>query len=127
MTEKINYPLETVSHLREVFMQRLDFLEELMRERQETHKVALDLNAREIARRLEILNGEAERLRQIQATYLPRELYENNFNAINRAINEIQTTMATQQGRSQVLSAAISAGISIVIAVITVFGSKLFH
>lgn len=38
---------------------------------------ALEIQAREYERRLDALNGEAGRIRDIQATYVPRETYEN--------------------------------------------------
>jgi uncharacterized secreted protein with C-terminal beta-propeller domain len=42
----------------------------------EAQREASRLERAELARRLDILNGEAERLRQMQATYVPRETYE---------------------------------------------------
>ena len=41
----------------------------------ESRDKAMELQAKEYSRRLDILNGEAERLRCMQATYLPRETY----------------------------------------------------
>jgi hypothetical protein len=118
---------ETVQHLREVLNQRIDFLEKLMNERQELNKEALELNSKEISRRLEILNGEAGHLKQIQATYVPREIYDSSINTINSAIHAIQTTMASQQGKSQALAAFISAGISLLVAFLSISGLKFFH
>lgn len=51
-------------------------LKELYRIQGDAIKLALDLQAEEYERRLEILNGEAEQLRDMQATYLPRESFE---------------------------------------------------
>jgi len=48
----------------------------VLEERLEGAKEALSLQALEYQRRLDALNGEAERLRQMQSTYLPRESYE---------------------------------------------------
>ena len=59
---------------------------EVLTTTKEASDMALNLNSSEIARRLEFLNGEAERLRQIQATYLPRELFEANNKDIRQAL-----------------------------------------
>ena len=47
---------------------------------------ALDLNSKEISRRLDILNGEADRLRIMQATYVPREIYEASIKDVRQAL-----------------------------------------
>ena len=43
---------------------------------------SLRLQAREYKRRLQDLNGEAQRLRDMQATYIPREVYENSLQSV---------------------------------------------
>ncbi len=53
-------------------------------------KDALALQAREYERRLDILNNEADRLRDIQATYLPRELYEAGHRELTTKIESLQ-------------------------------------
>jgi hypothetical protein len=40
------------------------------------HEKALELRSKELDRRLEFLNGEADRLRLMQATYVPRETFD---------------------------------------------------
>lgn len=44
------------------------------------------LQAAELARRLEILNHEADRLREMQATYVPREVYESQQRVLVGAV-----------------------------------------
>ncbi len=44
--------------------------------RMEDNAKALEIQAREYERRLEALNGEAGRIRNIQDTYVPRETFE---------------------------------------------------
>ena len=51
-------------------------LREFIEEKFKNADKALELQAKETERRLELLNGEAERLRTMQATYLPREVFE---------------------------------------------------
>jgi cell division septum initiation protein DivIVA len=45
---------------------------------------ALKIQTRELERRLEALNGEADRLRSMQATYIPREVYDIKMAAIDK-------------------------------------------
>jgi hypothetical protein len=74
---------------------------------------ALELQAVEIARRLDILNGEAQRLRDIQSTYLPREVYEVATKEILNKIEVLNTFMANYQGRGTVIATVTSTAISI--------------
>ena len=48
------------------------------REREKRLEQATQIYTKEIERRLTLLNGEETRLRNIQLTYLPREIYEAN-------------------------------------------------
>jgi hypothetical protein len=50
---------------------------------------ALRLQALEYSRRLDALNGEAERLREMQETYLPRESYEYAHRELNAKIEAL--------------------------------------
>lgn len=82
---------------------------------------ALSLQAIEYERRLTILNGEATRLRDIQATYLPREVAENKFIEITKEINELKTAKDQAQGRGTVITTIVSAAISIGIGLLFLF------
>lgn len=48
-----------------------------------TRGKALSLQAKEYKRRLNDLNGEASRLRNIQSTYVPREVFENSLKSVS--------------------------------------------
>ncbi len=50
---------------------------------------ARKLQAIEYARRLDALNGEAERLRAMQATYISRELYDAEHKVVVKQVNEL--------------------------------------
>lgn len=117
-------PLQKTDDIYTRLSQRIDYLERIIDERQEFIKDALKLNATEMHRRLELLNGEAERLRLIQATYLPRELYETTISLMQKTLFDIQTAMAHQQGRSQIITIVVSTGISLVVALITIFSRR---
>jgi hypothetical protein len=53
---------------------RLDELEKRIALQFSARDTAVILNAAEMSRRLDLLNGEAARLRQMQETYYPREM-----------------------------------------------------
>ena len=56
----------------------------------ESHNEALHLETAELRRRLDILNGESERLRQMQVTYLPRESYQIEHDRLRKDVEELQ-------------------------------------
>lgn len=64
-------------------------LKEIMDLKFQNADIALKLQAKETERRLDNLNGEAERLRNIQATYLPREVYEANQKELNSKLESL--------------------------------------
>ncbi len=83
---------------------------------------ANDLYVVEIARRLEMLNGEADKLNKMQTSYLPREVYEQNHKYVTNDIESIIEWKNKSQGRNS----AIAAFISLVISLIFIFIDKLF-
>ena len=68
---------------------------------------ALELQAREYMRRLDDLNHEAERLRIMQTTYLPREIYITQHNVVERKIEEIQKLVYIGAGVIMVLQVVL--------------------
>jgi hypothetical protein len=73
-------------------VERLDLSEEdvkvsmaRLEERIRAAADALNVAQSELHRRLEMLNGEAARLREMQATYIPRETYDRGIEAIEKA------------------------------------------
>jgi len=73
-------------------VERLTFLDEdikvsmaRLEERILASDRALTVATSELHRRLEMLNGEASRLREMQATYIPRETYDRGIDAIEKA------------------------------------------
>jgi hypothetical protein len=64
-----------------------------LEERQGAAERALELNRLEIHRRLEILNGEAARLHNMQMTYVPRETFDTNVDAIEKATRIMETSL----------------------------------
>lgn len=74
-----------------------DVIEEKFRARDE----ALHLQAREYERRLDALNGEAERLRQIQALYIPREVFDRTISDLRADIDVLEAAKLRTEGKGQ--------------------------
>lgn len=75
---------------------------------------ALLIDTKEMARRLDFLNGEAERLRQMQATYLPREVYDENRREIMKCLSDLEGFKNNALGRQSVITVVVSAIVSLV-------------
>ena len=82
------------------------------------HERAMQVQTLELARRLDFLNGEADRLQKMQATYVPREVYDGRHDELVKAIRSLETFQANILGRIAV--AAVIGGIvsSVVVAVV---------
>ena len=76
---------------------------------------ALKLQAVEYSRRLDALNGEAERLRQMQATFVPRELWQAEHLRVVVAIDQLNSFRDQATGRQSILAVLISAAVSLFI------------
>lgn len=68
----------------------LNHLKELMEMKLESNERALELQAKEYERRLADLNGEADRLRNMQSTYLPRELCDSKYNLLRNKVESLE-------------------------------------
>jgi tetrahydromethanopterin S-methyltransferase subunit F len=117
-----------VETIKELLTLQIAALEKRMCEKFVARDGAVQLQAREYERRLDILNGEAERLRQMQMTYLPREVAEKieerreqDIKAIQRDVKDLQTYRDIRVGRNLELSAGVSAAIAIAVALISKF------
>ena len=80
---------------------------------------ALQLQEREYARRLDDLNHEAERLRNMQVSYLPREVYDVNHKELCAKLEKLEAFNNQLIGKFSIIAVLISIGISIIIYLIT--------
>lgn len=113
-----------LEHLREIITQRLDASDLLANERFASLKLALDLQAVENSRRLEVLNGEAGRLASMQVSYIPREVFEGKTHQIEIELAELRTFKAQTQGKGFALAPFITALIACVGVVLAFFLGK---
>lgn len=91
--------------IKELLLTKLLAQEKLTEERFLASNQALKIQASEYERRLRDLNGEAGRLRAMQSTYLPREIYENQHQNIINQLEENLKYRARTEGKSQGISA----------------------
>lgn len=77
---------------------------------------ALVLQAKEYERRLDLLNGEASRLRDIQATYLPREVYEVFKKDQQNEIYDLKSFKDATIGRQGIIGYIVPTIISAIIS-----------
>lgn len=64
---------------------------------------ALKLQAKEYARRLTDLNGEADRLHKMQEQYVPREVFDRVIDDIRKELKILSEWKTKQEGKSQLL------------------------
>jgi hypothetical protein len=74
-----------------------DLLEQMILSRDKE----LELQATEYERRLQSLNGEAGRIRDILKESIPREVFDREMNSINDKIEIITRFKNAQEGRSE--------------------------
>lgn len=75
--------------------ERLDTLEEKIASMERVHDRALEIQTKELARRLDDLNHEADRLRNMQSTYLPREVWERAEEALKKEKSSITASFVS--------------------------------
>ncbi|MFA5409975.1 MAG: hypothetical protein WC343_14475 [Bacilli bacterium] len=96
MTEKDFDILATeVRGNKELFTDRIDAFIKLMDERFSHEKEALRLQAIEYSRRLDGLNHEAQQLKDMQTTYLPREVYDTQHQSLCHDVSNLKETRAS--------------------------------
>jgi len=78
-------------------------------------KEALSIQTGELARRLGDLNGEAARLRAIQAEYIPRETYYAKHDDMAKAIVALQVAQSNIIGRIAVISAIVGFAVALIV------------
>ena len=112
-----------VDVLKELMNARFDHIQRLIDERHTAMKDAMTASTTEVTRRLDGLNGEADRLKEMQATYVPREVYETAVTDLSKSVTELRVALTANDVWGKVLTASIAGTVSIVVA----FGGKLLH
>ena len=85
---------------------------------------ALNLSSAELSRRLDILNGEAGRLRTMQETYLPREVADSRFEQLLGEVSDLKLYKARMEGmasQTSVIIAYVISTIGILLGIIGLF------
>ena len=101
-----------IQAVEELLNQKIHSLEQVINTRLNAGDKALELQHKEYERRLDALNGEAERLHQMQLSYVNKEVYERDKERVQQDVKSLQSWRDTQIGKHL----AISAGVSLLIA-----------
>ena len=76
------------------------------------------LQATEYERRLRDLNGEASRLREMQASYLPRETWENAKKDYDEKLSALAAYKDNATGRQALLAILVPSVVSLLMSVV---------
>ena len=100
------------AHLESVSLK--EYFERILTEYKDSMADALSIRSRETERRLDNLNGEAERLKNIQATYLPRTEYSLQYDHLKDDIESLKLSRAELRGKASQTSVNVAYGISFI-------------
>jgi len=89
-----------------------------------SQKSALELKSADNEKHFMALNGEAERLKSMQSTYISREMAEQRFREIIDRIDDLKSSRDISGGRQSVISAIVAFVVSIIIVLINIYFSK---
>jgi len=81
------------------------------------------LQAIEYERRLSSLNGEAGKLHQMQATYVPREVFENASNEVAKRLKILEEARAAGAGRDGIIGFILPAVVSMIVSALVFLAS----
>lgn len=90
----------------------------------ESISTALKLQATEYERRLSLLNGEAERLKSMQISYLPREIWEQSLKEQQKEIGILTAFKDNYTGRNSIISGIVAFAVSLIFLIINYMLSR---
>lgn len=108
------------AHLESVSLK--EYFERILAEYKETMADALSIRSKETERRLDALNGEEERLRNMQTTYLPRTEYVLQHDRLKDDIESLKLSRAELQGKASQASVVIAYIISFLSIILGLIG-----
>ena len=89
--------------------ERLKALDAKMERIEKASQQALEIASAEIARRMDLLNGEREREKELRGTFVVRELHDSCFSAVEKRL-------ALLEGRAWILYVAAAAAVVALVA-----------
>ncbi len=113
---------EEIAKLKELLMLKTNSMEQLTEEKFAGAADALRIQAKEYERRLDALNGEAARLREIQSTYLPKEIYEAKQKEQDGKIDNLIFVNQKSEGKSEGISMTVAAIFGVTVLLISIAG-----
>ena len=120
--------IRDLARLQELFSIQIAEVKNLRLEDKVSAQRALDIATAEIARRMEVLNGEAKRIQAIEAKTITREAHQLTLAPLEKRVNDLEKDADTLRGKASqksVNAAAILAVISLALNILG-FLTKIF-
>ena len=112
------------AHLRQVIDLRFDMVERVFNERMSSADRALTLSAAEYHRRLDALNGEADKLVKMQATYVQTWMFESRTNNLSKDVTSLQDFRSRMLGRITVYAVIVPSIVGGIAALLTILFTR---
>lgn len=109
---------EEILNLKELLNQKIDYEKKLTDLQFQLTEQALVLQKVETDRRLHDLNGEADRLKEMQKTYPQREVFDNTIKEINEKLENLRNVDTGVKNKTQ----GFSIGQSTIFAIVGTIG-----
>ena len=122
MPDGIQLPPGLSVSLKEYIEKLLANVERMITDRWETERLAREILSAEMQRRLDKLNGEAARLRQMESRYVPREVFDTRIASVDSMLAAINKVQAIAEGKASSVSVMVAWGLSIAGIVIGMVG-----
>ena len=78
-----------------------EYFERIIRENNKAHQRALKLQTKEYKRRLKVLNGEGDRIKEILKESVPREVFDRSNSSLSDKVQLNTNYNNAQEGKNQ--------------------------
>ena len=106
--------IRDLARLQELFSIQIAEVKNLRLEDKVSAQRALDIATAEIARRMEVLNGEAKRIQAIEAKTITREAHQLTLTPLETRVKNLETEAAELRGKADQRSVNIAVIMSVV-------------
>tara|TARA_R110000737_G_scaffold48841_1_gene69427 strand:- start:1009 stop:1365 length:357 start_codon:yes stop_codon:yes gene_type:complete len=110
---------DDVEHLTQLVEQRFSHIERLTDERARAIQTALELSAKTNDAHFDMLNGSAQKLSDMQMSYVNRELFDARVLSFQNDMKILMEWKANLTGRGAVINGATAAIVAIVVTLIS--------
>jgi len=116
---------EKLQALKELFAFQISALQKLLDERFDALAMAQKLEAKELSRRMELLNNEGKRIKEIQDACVRNDVYTLNLTHLTRDIDELESWRDTFAGKISAWAVIFAIITSLIVTIIGLAISRL--